>query len=108
VPPPPGYPVPYQPGSYAGAPGYVAPRQNTSALVLTIVSGATILLCAGVLVIPALILGIIGLSRQNQDPESSGRMSRYGWWAYAAGVAVSVIGGILLVAFLIATSDSGY
>ncbi len=108
VPPPPGYPVPYQPDPYAAAPGYAPPRQNTSALVLTIVSGATILLCAGVLAIPALIFGIIGLSKQNQDPEASSRMSRYGWWAYAAGAVVAVIGAIIffVVVFASATSSS--
>ena len=58
------------------------------------------------LVIPALILGIIGLTKQNDDPEGSSRMTRYGWWAYAGGVVVTIIAAIAFVGFIIAASSS--
>jgi hypothetical protein len=103
--PPAGYPTPYQP-AYGAAPAYAAPRQNTGALVLTIVSGVTLVFCGGLLVIPALILGIIGLTKQNEDPEGSSRMTRYGWWAYAAGVAVTIIAAIAILGFFIAAASS--
>jgi hypothetical protein len=110
-PPPPGaagpggYPAAYQPPP-AAYPGYQQPQQNTGALVLTIVSGATLLFCGGLLVIPALILGILGLTRQSTDPEGSQRMTRYGWWAYVAGVVVTILTVIVVVAVIIASSGS--
>jgi hypothetical protein len=101
-----GYPAPYQPPPYGGAPGYGPRRQNSSALALTIVSGATLLFCGGLLVIPALIFGIIALTKQNHDPAGSSRMSRWGWWAYAAGVVVTIIVAITIFAIIIAASES--
>ena len=113
--PPPPVPGAGGPGTYpaasqpppTGYPGYQQQQPNTGALVLTIVSGATLLFCGGLLVIPALIFGILGLTRQGSDPESSRRMTRYGWWAYVAGVVVSIIAVIVVVVVIIASSSSG-
>ncbi|HMM94919.1 hypothetical protein [Phycicoccus sp.] len=92
-------------GHVPGSP-YVQPANNSSALALTIVAAASVLLCGGVLVIPALIFGIVGLTKQSTDPEGSRRASRNGWWAYAIGAAVSVLLVIGLIAFLIAAGSS--
>ena len=97
--PPPGGPAGY------GAPPYAAPqRTNTSALVLTIVSGVSILFCGGLLAIPAVVLGILGLVRQNSDPESSAKVTRWGWWAFAIGIVLSIVVAVALFGFLIAGS----
>ena len=38
---------------------------------------------------PALIFGIVGLSKQSTDPEGSARMTRYGWIAFGVGLLVA-------------------
>ena len=43
------------------------------------------------LTVPALILGIVGLSKQSTDPEGAARMTRYGWIAFGVGVLVSIL-----------------
>ena len=96
---------------YASAPSpYGAPPRNTSALVLTIVSGVSILFCAGLLAIPALVFGIIGLTKQSTDPEGSARSARMGWWAYVIGIVVTVLAAVAIIALFVAgasTSSSG-
>ncbi|QKE82580.1 hypothetical protein [Arthrobacter sp. NEB 688] len=107
-PPAPGAPSPYgiDPAWAPGAPGspYAAPRNNTSALVLTIVSGLTtvitIAFCVGIVFIPALVFGIVGLTKQSSDPESSRRMARWGWISFgvAIGLGVLALVGIIVLA----------
>jgi hypothetical protein len=98
-----------QPPAYAQPfPGtYTQPANNGSALALTIVSAVSVVMCGGLLVIPALIFGIVGLTKQSSDPEGSRRMSRYGWWAFGIGVVVSILLVVGLFAFLIAAEGSG-
>lgn len=122
--PTPGYAVPPagpypSPDAYGQAPygypaygpppvPYAAPApQNTSALVLTIISAMLTLSCYFTLAgIPALILGIIALTRQSTDPLGSRRMSRYGW------ITLAVLAGLILLAiigfiiFVVASSPS--
>ncbi len=91
-----GPPSPYP---YTAPPSiYGAPQRNTSALVLTIISGVLAVFCCSVLTVPALIFGIVGLTKQDSDPEGSRRMSRNGWIAFAIGIAVSVIGFAIFIA----------
>jgi hypothetical protein len=89
-------PSPYAPSPYAPAP-YAAPgthgqppRTNRNALVLTVISAITTVSCC-LLTAPALILGIVALTRQSTDPESSARMTRYGWIAFAVAAALGVV-----------------
>lgn len=90
---------------YAGT--YVRPTNNGSGLALTIVSAVSVAFCGGLLVIPALIFGIVSLTKQSSDPEGSRRMSRNGWWAYGIGVAVSLVAVIAAIAFFVASESSG-
>ena len=101
---------PYAPQGYGGAPSpYAAPpaygqsRTNGSALALTIVSGITTVSCC-LFTAPALILGIIALTRQSTDPESSARMTRYGWITFAIAFAL----GLIAVIVFFALGSSGY
>ncbi|MGG5258184.1 hypothetical protein [Phycicoccus avicenniae] len=115
APPPPGGQAanPYDPsvpaaGAYPyGAPPsiYGVPQRNTSALVLTILSGLLVASCCGALTLPALILGIIGLTKQSDDPEGSRRMSRYGWIAFTVAVVLTVVG--IVVLGVIGSMDGG-
>lgn len=115
--PPPAYgtPSPYapDPSVYTTHPGaYGAPPpSNGSAMALTIISAVSVAFCGGLLVIPALIFGIIALTKQANDPAESRRMTRMGWWAYAIGVVVSivlVIGAILFFVVAAGTASTGY
>jgi hypothetical protein len=91
-----GPPSPYP---YAAPPSaYGAPQRNTSALVLTIISGVLAVFCCSVLTVPALIFGIVGLTKQDTDPEGSRRASRNGWIAFSVGIAITVIGLVIFFA----------
>ena len=81
------------PGTY-GPP----PRTNGSAVVLTIISGLTTVACC-LFTAPALILGIVALTRQSTDPAGSARMARYGWIAFAVAIGLTLVAGGILLAF---------
>ena len=98
-----GYPAYDAPGQWQAPPAaYGAPApQNTSALVLTILSGIVTVSCCIPGIAP-LILGIMALTKQSTDPEASRRLSRWGWIAFAIGMALVVIGVIAFIAFGVA------
>lgn len=94
-----GYP-PYQaPGQWQAPPAaYGAPPpQNTSALVLTILSGIITVSCCIPGIVP-LILGIIALTKNSTDPEGSRRLTKWGWIAFGVSMALVVIGVIIFIA----------
>lgn len=98
-----GYPAYDAPGQWQAPPAaYGAPApQNTSALVLTILSGIVTVSCCIPGIAP-LILGIMALTKQSTDPEASRRLSRWGWIAFAIGMALVVIGVIAFIALGVA------
>ena len=55
-------------------------------------------MCCNVLGIPALILGIVGLTKQSTDPAGAAKLARYGWIAFAVSVAIAVIGVVIFMA----------
>ena len=98
-----------QPGGYAPSP-HAAPgtygqpaRTNGSALTLTIISGITTVSCC-LFSAPALIFGIVALTRQTNDPEGSARMTRYGWIAFAVAIAL----GVVAIGVFVALGIGGY
>ncbi|KRE44027.1 hypothetical protein ASG74_04185 [Knoellia sp. Soil729] len=105
-----GYPAYNAPGQWQAPPaGYGAPpEQNTSALVLTIVSGITTLTCCLPGIVP-LILGIMALTRNATDPVGSRRLAKWGWIAFGIGIALAVIViGAVIVFGLAGAFDGGY
>jgi Na+/proline symporter len=91
---------------YAPSP-YAQPRgtTNTSAIALLVVSGlSTLVGCF--FAIPALVLGILAVAKQNQSPQDSAKYTRWGWIAYAIAVAFVVIGAIIAVVLFATTSGS--
>ena len=61
------------------------------------------LLCA-----PALIFGIVALSKQSTDPLGSARMTRYGWIALGVTVLLAILLVVAFFAFGMAGAfDSG-
>ncbi len=116
-PPPPPFAAPgYGPtpgfgaAGYGSTPGYGAPSSPTptSAIVLVVISALATLSCYFSLAgIPALVLGIIALTRNAQDPEGARRMAKIGWivlGAVSAVILVLVVGFFVLVA---TTSSNG-
>jgi hypothetical protein len=100
---------------YGGQPGYAPspyakPRgtTNTSAIALLVVSGiSTLVGCF--FAIPALVLGIMAVAKQNQSPQEASKFTRWGWIAYAIAIAFVVIGGIIAIAIFASTGNStGY
>jgi hypothetical protein len=95
-----GYPPP-------GVVAYAQPRTNGSALGLVITSALSILFCSNILSIPAVVFGGVALSRQSTDPESSRKLSRWGWIAFGVAMAIEVVAIIGFVVW-VTTSSSGY
>lgn len=101
-----GYGQPGQPQPYGYGSPYARPRQtNTSAIVLLIVSGLSTLFGC-LLAIPAVILAIMGLVKQDDSPTESARFTRWGWIAYAIAVGLVIVGGIIAIAIFASTSSS--
>lgn len=94
------------PGPYPYAAAAQASGTNTSAMILTIVSAISVLFCGGLLVIPAMVMGIVGLTKQSTDPEGASRMARNGWIAYAVGVVATIIVVIAFFGFFAALMSS--
>ena len=93
---------------YSQAP-YAAPRTtNGSALALTITSAIAVVLCGGLLVIPALVFGIIGLTKQSSDPAQAAKMARWGWIAFGVGLLVSLIAVVVLFAFVFSANPGEF
>ncbi|HEY5179012.1 MAG TPA: hypothetical protein VIJ07_04445 [Dermatophilaceae bacterium] len=107
------YPAPPYGQQYyaAGAP---AVPSNTSAIVLTIVSGVSMLGTAFFVGIPSLIFGIMALTSNTTDPVGSRKKSRIGWIIFAVNVSILVLLIVAAIAFFVVngtsstTVDSGY
>ena len=107
------YPAPPYGQQYyaAGAP---AVPSNTSAIVLTIVSGVSMLGTAFFVGIPSLIFGIMALTSNTTDPVGSRKKSRIGWIIFAVNVSILVLLIVAAIAFFVVngtsstTADSGY
>ena len=97
LPPGAGMPPPYGPYGYPPAP------PNTSAIVLTVVSGLTIMTgyCCVIGIAP-LILGILGITKNSTDPEGAARLTKIGWIVFAAlTVAVLLIIAVVITAMIL-------
>ena len=92
MPPPFAYPVPTPP--------------NSSAIVLVVLSGLTILsgYCC-IIGIGPLIFGILGITQQSTDPDNAARMTKYGWILFAAMTLLLVLAFVLFIVFAIAAES---
>ncbi|MGL4745215.1 MAG: hypothetical protein ACRCXL_12615 [Dermatophilaceae bacterium] len=96
-PPPLGYPPPpYTPPGGGGV--------NVSAIVLTAVSAIGSFCCFFSL--PSLVIGIVALTKQHDDPEGSRRWARIGWVVFGVLAAVVVIGVALWFSMVARNSPS--
>jgi len=107
------YPAPPY-GQQYYATGAPAVPSNTSAIVLTIVSGVSMLGTAFFVGIPSLIFGIMALTSNTTDPVGSRKKSRTGWIIFAVnvGILILLIAGAIALFVVSGTSsttfDSGY
>ncbi len=91
-------------------------ESNTSAIVLTILSGITMLSTCFIIGIPSLVFGIMALSSNALDHEGSRKKAKTGWIIFGINVGVVVLlavaAGVLLVAtgnnFDTSNSDSSF
>lgn len=109
--PPPGPGQPPGPGHLPShvPPPYLYPAPpppNSSAIVLTVVSGFLTLtgLCCYISIIP-LVFGILGLTKQASDPEGAKQMTKYGWISMAIITVVVVLGFAAFIALAIAAES---
>ena len=107
---PPAPPYGEQPPAYGQqyyATGASTVPSNTSAIILTIVSGVSLFVC-NVLAIASLVLGIVALTRNATDPVGSRRLSKIGWIVFACVWALGVLILIAYIGFFVAgVSNSG-
>jgi len=96
------YPA-YGQQSYATGPHT---ETNTSALVLTIVSGIMMFSTCFTIGIPSLIFGIMGLTSNKTDPEGSRKKAKTGWIIFAVNVGVVVLLAIVGFGLLVATGNN--
>ena len=110
-PPAPPYPA-Y--GQQYYATGATTAPSNTSAIVLTIVSGVSMLSSAFFVGIPSLIFGIMALTSNSTDPVGSRKKAKTGWIIYAVNAGIVVLLVVAGIAFLViggassANFNSGY
>lgn len=87
---------------------------NTSAVILTIVSGVSMLGTLFFVGIPSLIFGIMALTSNTTDPVGSRKKAKVGWIIYAVNVGVIVLAIVGIAALVVingtssSTFDSGY
>jgi hypothetical protein len=96
------------PYSLSPAPYGAPPARNTSAIVLTVVSGLALIACCNVFAIPALVLGILGITKGTDDPHGAARMTRAGWITFGVTTALVVTGWVVFFALAASgTFDGG-
>ena len=96
-------------GPIPGTGNYTNPAPaNTSAVVLTVVSGLLILsgVCCPVGAVP-FIFGILGLTQNSSDPENAARMTRIGWIILVLLTVLLVLAIVGAVFFIATGSPSG-
>jgi len=83
---------------------------NTSGIILTIVSGVSMLSTLFLVGSPSLVFGILALSSNSTDPVGSARKSRTGWIIYAVNAALAVVVVVIGVIALVisATNTSNF
>jgi hypothetical protein len=79
---------------------------NGSAIVLTILSGVSLLFC-NILAIASLVVGIVALTKNTTDHEGSRRLTKIGWIVFAVCWGIGILGLIAYVIFIAAAISNG-
>jgi hypothetical protein len=84
-----------------------ASQPNTSAIVLTVLSGiATLSVYCACIGIPPLIFGILGITKQSTDPEGAARMTKIGWIVFAVMSVLALLAIAGFIAFAVMSESS--
>ena len=67
-------------------------------MVLTVLSGLGTVSCC-LFLAPALIFGIVALTKQSNDPAGSAKMTRYGWIAFGVAMVLAVLAVVAFFGF---------
>ena len=78
---------------------------NGSAIVLTILSGLSLIFC-NIFAIASLVVGIIALGKNSTDPARSRRLTKIGWIVFAGVWALVILGLIAFFAFALSNGWS--
>lgn len=84
-------------------------QPNTSAIVLTVLSGvATLTVYCACIGLPSLIFGILGITKQSTDPEGAARMTKIGWIVFGVMTLLTVlaIAGVIAAAVMSESSST--
>jgi hypothetical protein len=92
--------------AYGQSPYATGAPSNTSAIILTIVSGVSMLSTVFLVGIPSLIFGILALSSNSTDPVGSRKKSKTGWIIYAVNAALAVVIIIVVVIAIVISATS--
>jgi hypothetical protein len=98
---------PYGAQPYGAQPGYPVyvpkPGPSASTIVLTVVSALLTMTCYGALVgLAPLILAIIALVKNDQEPQSAKNLTKIGWIVFGAGMGLLALGifGVVIAALM--------
>ena len=92
--------------AYGQSPYATGAPSNTSAIILTIVSGVSMLSTAFLVGIPSLVFGILALTSNSTDPVGSRKKSRIGWIIYAINAALVIIFAVGIAALVLITGST--
>ena len=82
-------------------------QPNTSAIVLTVLSGvATLSVYCACIGLPSLIFGILGITKQSTDPEGAARMTKIGWIVFGVTTLLTVLAIAGLIAAAVMSESS--
>lgn len=82
-------------------------QPNTSAIVLTVLSGiATLSVYCACIGIPPLIFGILGITKQSTDPEGAARLTKIGWIVFGVMTLLTVLAVAGAIAFAVMNDTS--
>lgn len=101
---------PYSAQPYGSYPSYGSPaldaeqeKVRSSAILWTILNGASIFLCANLLAVPGVVLAAVAISKARSDVEGARSFVRWSWILFAIGL----VGWVLLLIGLVALVGFG-
>ncbi|MHB8274821.1 MAG: hypothetical protein ACYDC9_08665, partial [Dermatophilaceae bacterium] len=93
-------------GQQPYATGATTAPSNTSAIVLTILSGVSMLF-GNILTVGSLVFGIMALTSNSTDPVGSRKKTKTGWIVFAVVWAVGIVGAIAAIILFVGLARTG-
>ncbi|MHB1474586.1 MAG: hypothetical protein ACYCV4_13380, partial [Dermatophilaceae bacterium] len=93
-------------GQQPYATGATTAPSNTSAIILTILSGVSMLF-GNILTVGSLVFGIMALTSNSTDPVGSRKKTKTGWIVFAVVWAVGIVGAIAAIILFVGLARTG-